>query len=394
VSTTDVGNWHLPNIPWPRLQLPRLRRQRDDTCDPAATPDGFIALAFARRAQAMTTGKLALLDTLYDSANPQLRAFEHERAAFMAELGARWNGGKLLGYSADATLIDLRRSGATATARVYERVRLRWIPQPLKLSREAVALRRRYPQKFCSTTPCSPCGAIWSVFGNRHEIGLEWHASGWRIVRDAYEEPDLYGASPDLVAGAWSAVNAGLPANGELHVAAMPVPARAITKNGGYDYNWTAAKDYAISHWCAYNPSYCNYNACGGDCANFVSQCLRAGAQIDGGSWYTYGGGCGRCAHVLSSNAGTTTWVNNMQLRNWVVASGRGVAMSSIGELGVGDLVNYDANANGNFNHITIVTDPVYSLVCAHNSDRCNVYWTLGEGGDHRFTWVNLSYWA
>ena len=47
------------------------------------------------------------------------------------------------------------------------------------------------------------------------------------------------------------------------------------------NYNRIAARDYARKWWgpytSNYNPAYNNYVGKGGDCANFVSQCVYAG---------------------------------------------------------------------------------------------------------------------
>ena len=42
-------------------------------------------------------------------------------------------------------------------------------------------------------------------------------------------------------------------------------------------YDPSAAVEYARKYWNNYNPDYHNYANDGGDCANFVSQCLIAG---------------------------------------------------------------------------------------------------------------------
>ena len=44
-------------------------------------------------------------------------------------------------------------------------------------------------------------------------------------------------------------------------------------------YTPNKAVSYAKSYCRDYNPKYNNYNYKGGDCANFVSQCLTAGGQ-------------------------------------------------------------------------------------------------------------------
>ena len=56
--------------------------------------------------------------------------------------------------------------------------------------------------------------------------------------------------------------------------------ATAYDRNAAVSYAWT---------WCgsARNPAYCDYSGVGGDCANFVSQCVMAGGLYLGG-W-----GCG-----------------------------------------------------------------------------------------------------
>ena len=42
-------------------------------------------------------------------------------------------------------------------------------------------------------------------------------------------------------------------------------------------YDRDATYNYAYRYWDTYNRNYHNYNGEGGDCANFVSQCLIAG---------------------------------------------------------------------------------------------------------------------
>ena len=44
-------------------------------------------------------------------------------------------------------------------------------------------------------------------------------------------------------------------------------------------YNAGAAVSYARTYCQNYNPSYANYRNSGGDCANFVSQCMIAGGM-------------------------------------------------------------------------------------------------------------------
>lgn len=161
-------------------------------------PEGFLAWAYAQRAQAMTAKDLKLLEAIYDPANADLVAFERERAAFMNDLGSLWDG-QVLNYEATVSLIALELSGTKAAARIYETVRMQWIPTPGTVSLESLSQGSR--------------GDITSVFGNRHEVKLVKGERGWRLAQDAYEEPHLYGASPDLAPGSWAAVWLGTPPN-------------------------------------------------------------------------------------------------------------------------------------------------------------------------------------
>lgn len=66
----------------------------------------------------------------------------------------------------------------------------------------------------------------------------------------------------------------------------MISPAWVATKINNYNsYNRIAARDYAYKYWSSYNPAYTSYKGNGGDCANFVSQCLHAGGIPTDATW-------------------------------------------------------------------------------------------------------------
>lgn len=244
------------------------------------TPEAFLAQAYAQRAQAMTAKSPSLLESLYDTSNPKLLSFEKDRSAFMSDLGSRWNG-TVLSYNSTVSLLDMGLTKSTATVRLKETTQVKWIPQPVQLPPEAVKLRQQFPEKFASSIPRGSQGEITSAFGVRHELALERGAGGWRIVQDGYEEPDLFGVSPDLVPGSWAAERLGKPSNGTLKTSSTPTASdgaaelKPMATTATNTYYWATARDYAFSHWSSYNGNYCNFNGnCGGDCANFVSQCL------------------------------------------------------------------------------------------------------------------------
>lgn len=51
-------------------------------------------------------------------------------------------------------------------------------------------------------------------------------------------------------------------------------------------YSRTNAVDYALEYFDSINPAYPDLHPMGGDCANFVSQCLHAGGKDMTGDWY------------------------------------------------------------------------------------------------------------
>ncbi len=363
------------------------------------TPEGFLAWAYTQRARAMSTRTPGLLEAIYDPANTQLLGFEKDRVDFFADLGSRWNG-TLLGFHATVALISLDLNDSVAAARIYERVRVHWVPEPASLPSTVIKERQRNLGLFSSGVPRGPSGEIISVLGTRHEVMLVKGNRSWRLAQDAYEEPDLHGASPDLVPGSWAAVWSGFPSNGRMRISASPPTASmdGISRSlplTTYNYDRYAAVNYANDHCASYNQNYCNYSGCGGDCANFVSQCFRAGGQVDGGNWYTFDGACGNCG-TTSPNAGTNTWANNRLLRNWVINSGRGEARGDIYQIGAGDIVNYDWGGDGIFDHVAIVVESAggtsSGLVSSHTVDRCRVPWTLGGAESYGFTHLYSSY--
>ena len=245
-----------------------------------------------------------------------------------------------------------------------------------------------------------PRGEITSRVGIRHEVTLVKGNSGWRIAKDAYDERHvLYGASPDLLPGAWAEVQWGGPKGDGVAVK----PASSASSTGGTaqplsqcSYNYTSAANYAYNpgYCSSYNGNYCNYNPCGGDCTNFVSQCLSYGGENQDSTWYTHNGGCGFGCGGSSANAGgSAAWVNNISLRSWVINSGRGAAEGSIYNLGIGDIINYDFNNDGTYDHVTIVTQAGgNAMICSHNTDACNVPWQFGNNGSFEYTTLYTNY--
>ncbi len=146
------------------------------------SPEGFLAWAYAQRAQAMTSGDARVLDTLDDPANRELVSFERDRARFFhTGLWARWNG-TLLACQSSVSLVDLQLSGSTATARLNETTRLTWIQHPISVPAWVEQVRRKDPAKYHGVVPRGPRGEIVTTLGARHEVSL---TKGVRSERDA-----------------------------------------------------------------------------------------------------------------------------------------------------------------------------------------------------------------
>jgi len=289
------------------------------------SPEGFIARLYAQRTQAMSTGDVTVLDSLYSSSSNTLLSFEKERTKFFhSGLPALWNDSALLGYSSTVSLINLEIASIKASAELHETVTMQWIPRPVPETPERQELRKHYPEKFQNLVATGPRGEITTTFGTRHDVTLLRESGSWRLASDAYDESALFGASPDL-----SPV-AKIGGGGPTHAHVRPAPRRAsklkdLSCSTYYPGN---AVNYALAH-CAsgtYNANYCNYChgscTCNGDCTNFVSQCLNAGNEISDSTWYALGGNC-PCTCASAKFVGSLAWINCGSLRSWLLSTNR-----------------------------------------------------------------------
>jgi cell wall-associated NlpC family hydrolase len=181
---------------------------------------------------------------------------------------------------------------------------------------------------------------------------------------------------------------------------AFAAPVSAATSTG---YNGTAAAQYADTYWNSYNRAYPSFANKGGDCTNFVSQALYAGG-IKMRTSPTYSGNAAwYMLQNRKSYSWSVTWVNaqdnSIFLQQYllpgaikVVADVYGRAPGetvSDGNAQPGDVVLYDWNNDGTFDHEAIITasdgttntdgSTNYDLVDAHTNNRYHAYWTLAQ---------------
>lgn len=143
-----------------------------------------------------------------------------------------------------------------------------------------------------------------------------------------------------------------------------------------YRYDRLKAVQYAEKWWNSYNPAYKKFEV---DCTNFISQCLHAGGAPMRGypnkskGWW------------MRSNNWSYSWSVANSLRSHLASSTVGLQAREVGsphELMLGDVICYDFQGDGRFDHNTIVTgkDALgMPLVNAHTSNSRMRYWAYED---------------
>lgn len=139
------------------------------------------------------------------------------------------------------------------------------------------------------------------------------------------------------------------------------------------DYNRRAAVRYALDWAFARNPRFYDFEDIGGDCTNFVSQCLYAGCGVMNFSpengWY-----------YVNSNERAPSWTGVDFLREFLFTNrGTGVygEEAPLSELRRGDIIQL-INSRGEYYHTVFISAvigagiPENIFVCAHSVDARN----------------------
>ena len=130
-------------------------------------------------------------------------------------------------------------------------------------------------------------------------------------------------------------------------------------------YNREAAVRYAREWALSRNPAYYDYSDLGGDCTNFASQCIYAGAGIMN---YTpvYGW------YYISSAERTASWTGVEFLYHFLINNesiGPYAREVSEKEAQIGDIIQL-GDQNGDFYHTPVITEiEPRILVAAHSYD-------------------------
>lgn len=136
-----------------------------------------------------------------------------------------------------------------------------------------------------------------------------------------------------------------------------------------FPYDRTAAYNYAKKWAFGRNPAFYDFSRIGGDCTNFASQCIYAGAGVMN---YTPTFGW----FYKSVNDRTASWTGVEYLYNFLVnneAEGPFAEVVPLAELEVGDIVQL-GTGTGDFYHSPVVVENSNGriLVAAHSYDAFN----------------------
>ena len=143
-----------------------------------------------------------------------------------------------------------------------------------------------------------------------------------------------------------------------------------------FQYDRLKAVQYAERWWNSYNPSYIKFE---NDCTNFISQCLHIGGApmrgypVQGSGWW------------LQNKKWSYSWAVANSLKLYFALSKSGLharEVSSPDQLLLGDIICYDFEGDGRFNHNTIVTGKDADgmpLVNAHTYNSRMRYWAYED---------------
>lgn len=139
------------------------------------------------------------------------------------------------------------------------------------------------------------------------------------------------------------------------------------------EYNAEKAVEYAQKWALGRNPRYYNYEYIGGDCSNFVSQCIYAGSNVM--NFYNYGW------FYISANKHSASWTDVRYLHQFLVTN-KGIGPFAeevdISMIRPGDVIQLAFQDETYFQHSALVIsigDPITEdniMVAAHTYDVYN----------------------
>lgn len=137
------------------------------------------------------------------------------------------------------------------------------------------------------------------------------------------------------------------------------------------EYNRYAAVDYALKWAYSRNPEFYNFQDLGGDCTNYVSQCLYAGCGIMNYSGFENGW------YYINANDRSASWTGVIYLKRFLLTNeGTGVFGEAVPleKIKPGDVIQLRNNADILYHSLFVsyVKEPVSPeniFICAHSID-------------------------
>ena len=211
-------------------------------------------------------------------------------------------------------------------------------------------------------------GSDTAGFGTEHIITFGYDAAGQlQILSDDYTESDV-------LTGELTEADAPQEQEGELNATA-----KAANYYSGYDV--VKASIYSntyVTHEVLpddqpadpdhYNPEYPHYAGRGGDCANFVSQCLYAGGFPTSSQW----------------KSRTGAWINCVHQINYFRSYGTYVGYPTESDIRPGSLIYFNSspNLNSSWYHVIICVGQNSAgtpVINGHTYDRYRVPWNYSK---------------
>lgn len=136
----------------------------------------------------------------------------------------------------------------------------------------------------------------------------------------------------------------------------LPNFKRSYTPEISQNHNRSSAISYARKYALNYNSKYKDFTDNGGDCTNFISQCLAAGNVPLSKTWRPY----------------SNTWIRVNELYYYLSRKSIGTPASLDNTIHEGDILQFFSNPKSFFDHSSIITKVLDNdlLYCCHTYDK------------------------
>lgn len=128
-------------------------------------------------------------------------------------------------------------------------------------------------------------------------------------------------------------------------------------RNKSSKFNKEMAVNYSRKYALNYNNLYKNFSNIGGDCTNFVSQCLTVGGIPTSKTWKPY----------------SNSWIRVIDLYDYLINNNYGYNHNINIKFEPGDIIQFFSNKKGTFSHSGIISKALYNgdyLYCCHSYDK------------------------